>query len=284
MSPSTRRRKVPAAKLLAFAILAVTEANIAPSKLSLPLSGDALRRHRVTFTQSTATNFNLLNLRGGSDENNFNDPSSEYKQEAVASRDDGSSISNTDTAKKSGWFGKKKDAPSAEEPKEENTEGYVEFTMNSDGQTTSIDVQAPGLQNELNKTLNSLHELQNKVKEEEEFSKLISANGVANGGASSSGHMSAKFPIARDELPHFASMSVLMFLFIYVFTTGEFTWPGPFTLCGTCTLSLQIVFLMFNSKRYKRHSGSLQLRGRSHTFPQTLRSHALCYHVHHPLL
>ena len=31
--------------------------------------------------------------------------------------------------------------------------------------------------------------------------------------------ISQKFPISRSELPHFASMSVMMFLFIYVFTT-----------------------------------------------------------------
>ena len=31
--------------------------------------------------------------------------------------------------------------------------------------------------------------------------------------------ISQKFPISRSELPHFACMSVMMFLFIYVFTT-----------------------------------------------------------------
>jgi AAA family ATP:ADP antiporter len=38
-------------------------------------------------------------------------------------------------------------------------------------------------------------------------------------GAASTAHISTKFPIAPSELPHFMSMSVLMFLFIYVFTT-----------------------------------------------------------------
>lgn len=37
--------------------------------------------------------------------------------------------------------------------------------------------------------------------------------------AASSAHISTKFPIARSELPHFFSMSFMMFLFIYVFTT-----------------------------------------------------------------
>lgn len=32
-------------------------------------------------------------------------------------------------------------------------------------------------------------------------------------------HISSKFPISRSELPHFALMSIMMFLFIYVFTT-----------------------------------------------------------------
>ena len=39
------------------------------------------------------------------------------------------------------------------------------------------------------------------------------------GAPKGSDQMSARFPISRDELPHFASMSVMMFLFIYVFTT-----------------------------------------------------------------
>ena len=105
---------------------------------------------------------------------------------------------------------------------EESNGDYLEFTMNSDGKT-NIEVQAPSLQNELNKTLGNLNELQEKIKDQEASSAgLISANGVANGGAAASGHMSAKFPITREELPHFACMSVLMFLFIYVFTTGEF--------------------------------------------------------------
>jgi hypothetical protein len=248
MNPSKRRRKVPAATLLALALVAVTEAKIAPSKLSLSLSGDALTRHRVTFTQSRA-NFNLLNLRGGSDSNSpNNDQSFESEQMDASSPDSGSTVSSNVEAQKSGWFGKKKDnAPVIEEPKQEsNNEGYVEFTLNSKNGQTNIEVEAPALQNELNKTLNSLHELQNKVKEEEEFSKLISANGVANGGASSSGHMSAKFPIARDELPHFACMSVLMFLFIYVFTTGELKWTSLIILCVTLAEYLNGNLLRFN--------------------------------------
>lgn len=32
-------------------------------------------------------------------------------------------------------------------------------------------------------------------------------------------HLSTRFPISRAELPHFSAMSILMFLFIYVFTT-----------------------------------------------------------------
>ena len=39
------------------------------------------------------------------------------------------------------------------------------------------------------------------------------------GATSSSSHISSKFPVSKTELPHFAYMSFMMFLFIYVFTT-----------------------------------------------------------------
>jgi len=52
---------------------------------------------------------------------------------------------------------------------------------------------------------------------------------MSNGGSSTAAaekeqspgsvYLSSRFPISRDELPHFAAMSFLMFLFIYVFTT-----------------------------------------------------------------
>lgn len=171
----------------------------------MPLRNDDIRRVGRDGSSPNRLGLNVLNLRGGSDENEPTDK----KEEIASPADIGSD------AQKSGWFKKK------EEPQERN-DGYVEFTMNSDGKTANIQVQAPALQHELNKTLNDLNELQEKIKEEEaSAADLISANGVANGGAAASGHMSAKFPITREELPHFACMSVLMFLFIYVFTTGE---------------------------------------------------------------
>ena len=37
--------------------------------------------------------------------------------------------------------------------------------------------------------------------------------------SSSSSHISSRFPVSPSELPHFMSMSFMMFLFIYVFTT-----------------------------------------------------------------
>ena len=102
-----------------------------------------------------------------------------------------------------------------------NDEDYVEFTMNSDGRA-NMSVQSPSLQKELNATLNQLNEFQNQISKD-------GTTGVAKGGAASTsstaegGILSSKFPIRRDEVSHFSCMSILMFLFIYVFTTGEFS-------------------------------------------------------------
>jgi hypothetical protein len=226
MGAKLRSQCAPAAALLAFAIASFfVDASIRPGRFSVAPSTRhvGFGRHRGAFADNR---LNVLNFRGGSDENESKTPVSdaqEDKDEVAAASSESSAA--TVAPKTKGWFIKKKQESAIEEQKQENNQGYVEFTMNSDGQTTNIELQAPALQHELNKTLNNLNELQNKIKEQgqEEFSKLISANGVANGGASSTEpkHMSAKFPITREELPHFACMSVLMFLFIYVFTTGE---------------------------------------------------------------
>jgi hypothetical protein len=224
MGAKLRSQGAPVAALLAFAIASFfVDASIRPGRFSVAPSTRhvGLGCHRCTFADNR---LNVLNFRGGSDENESKTPVSDAQEDEVAAASSESSAA-TVAPKAKGWFSKKKQESAIDEQKQANNQGYVEFTMNSDGQTTNIELQAPALQHELNKTLNNLNELQNKIKEQgqEEFSKLISANGVANGGASSTEpkHMSAKFPITREELPHFACMSVLMFLFIYVFTTGE---------------------------------------------------------------
>jgi hypothetical protein len=48
-------------------------------------------------------------------------------------------------------------------------------------------------------------------------SQSAATTSAATGGGG--GHISSKFPISTSELPHFFSMSFMMFLFIYVFTT-----------------------------------------------------------------
>ena len=217
-SPCRRIPAAPAA-LLVFVILPFADASIRLRLSMTPISG--LSRHlsrKIGYCRSPSENtpdLSALNLRGGSEDNGSEgsvDPKDD-EVAALANTSDDITDGTAATPQTKGWFTKKKDI-ATDIPKEEN-EGYLEFTMNSSGETT---IQAPKLQNELNKTLSSLNELQNKVIQED-ITKQISANGVANGGAS--GHMSAKFPISREELPHFACMSVLMFLFIYVFTTGE---------------------------------------------------------------
>ena len=189
-------------------------------RLATPITRhDRVRRniHRGAFYGRNLSGFTALNLRGGADENESKPQLDEKPRDGVAAAP-ADKVASTDAETKR-WFHKTKSEAPAETSREPN-ENYVEFTMNSNGQTTNIEVQAPSIQNELNKTLTNLNELQNKIKEQE-HPNLVTANGVANGGASA-GHMSAKFPISREELPHFSCMSVLMFLFIYVFTTGEY--------------------------------------------------------------
>ena len=174
-----------------------------------------LHGHHMAFVHDSFAN-NAIKLRGGSDES---ESQADEKLDEVILDEVSSPTSNHDDTKQ-GWFTNKLETPTSEEPNKKTAdENYVGFTMNSNGETTNIELQAPALQNELNKTLNSLNELRSKIKDEDHA--LVTANGVANGGDASV-HISNKFPISREELPHFACMSVLMFLFIYVFTTGEF--------------------------------------------------------------
>ncbi|KAL7516451.1 hypothetical protein ACHAWX_001466 [Stephanocyclus meneghinianus] len=182
-----------------------------------------------------------LSSRGGESDDDATVPR-EPRSDDVTDALDGSSSNNNNinnnNSKRSVWssfLGKKQPPSSAAENDEETTPtGQVEFTLNSDGQTLTVEVDAPVLPNKINHH-DILHNLQDTDKnknnvpttadeQEKNASLSLLANGMlANGGsaapAAPSNHMSSKFPISRDELPHFASMSVLMFLFIYVFTT-----------------------------------------------------------------
>eukprot|EP00804_Cyclotella_cryptica_P003964 CCRYP_013905-RA/>CCRYP_013905-RA protein AED:0.06 eAED:0.06 QI:244/1/1/1/1/1/3/248/749 len=183
----------------------------------------------------------LVSFRGGDaddDRTGQEEPLNESLLEGdVNDSSDGSS--GNVPKKKSPWssFLTKKQPPSTRTDNvNDNTQsGHVEFTLNSDGQTINVEVDAPNLPEKIkNDILHSLQEPDGNYnnsnnnestaasdREKNTPFSLLSNGIVANGGsATPSNHvLSSKFPIARDELPHFASMSVLMFLFIYVFTT-----------------------------------------------------------------
>jgi ATP/ADP translocase len=91
-----------------------------------------------------------------------------------------------------------------------------------------VDIETPkAIQKEVKETLNQMEN--NKTQFNNKGGSVahqVSAGGGSATGTSlttktspGTGHISAKFPISKSELPHFFSMSFMMFLFIYVFTT-----------------------------------------------------------------
>jgi hypothetical protein len=158
-----------------------------------------------------------------------------------------------------GVFGKKKssttenstpqlneddDDESAATDDREKGAGSLEITMNTDGKNNiKVDIDAPqSIKEEMQGTLHHVMENINTQRNSNQritrgdntssgssIAHQVRAGGgnINNGATAQSaatadgggGHISSKFPIARSELPHFFSMSFMMFLFIYVFTT-----------------------------------------------------------------
>jgi AAA family ATP:ADP antiporter len=134
------------------------------------------------------------------------------------------------------------DASTAPDDKEKAA-GSFEITMNTspDGKSKiKFDIDAPrsiseNIQGTLNKVMKSVNPRHNSNGDDSNSSGSSIAHQVRAGGgninddanysptAATAGgggaHISSRFPIATSELPHFFSMSFMMFLFIYVFTT-----------------------------------------------------------------
>ena len=113
------------------------------------------------------------------------------------------------------------------------TTGSLEITMNAspDGRKVDVSIEtSPTLKDDLNQLVDPK---QQKSQQGSIMAKLLSGgatsvaspnttastNNSINKNKSGQSILSSKFPITSSELPHFLSMSFLMFLFIYVFTT-----------------------------------------------------------------
>lgn len=154
-----------------------------------------------------------------------------------------------------GLFGKKKKSNKSTDEKdddEENNNGSFEITMNTtpDGKSNvKVDIDTPrAIQQVAKETIDKMDNLAGSAVKQQMDENVAGttaattkdgnsgsvAHQVSAGGATtattntdvssptktkSTTHISSKFPIAPSELPHFMSMSFMMFLFIYVFTT-----------------------------------------------------------------
>ena len=289
--PRPRHRPCRMAKLLAAILLVSTF--LTSHAIRLPRASlSTPRRTRHRSAEKDDSQKLPLNIRGGADGDENEPPAGVEDVPSLPA----AAASNIGKDKKWSFFKQQPKETAATNHSSGKNEGYVEFTMNSD----SANIEISGLQKEINETLAKLGEMQTRVQDGTIKEKLGNEGGlasVANGGAANEmkkQHVSSKFPIARDELPHFISMSVLMFLFIYVFTTGEYPFDQTKNDCWLLELSLKRLFcsticlfrymnIKIRSTRHKRHSSSIQLRRRSHPIPKTLRSHAI-RHLIHPAL
>lgn len=176
----------------------------------------------------------LHQLRGGDEADG-----SESTEEDL----DASSLTDTDSTaskdkKNPGWagvFGKKKttNGAAAEEESEESEDGTFEITI-KDGKSNvevNADIMPQAVRDMVKETVEHMDiegaTAASAQTQQEEAPVRSVAHQVSAGGATETAtpppatakHISSKFPIMPSELPHFLSMSFMMFLIIYVFTT-----------------------------------------------------------------
>ena len=196
----------------------------------------------------------LHQLRGGSsqDSNSDADAASESAAEeqidpSLVDISNNNNIKDGEEKKSSGWglFSKTKTNSKSEngeqtseaekeEEEEDEDSGSFEITMNTSPDGTNnvkVDIETPKAVQEM--AQGALDKMEETVTGQKQPGATTSvAHQVSAGGATSSteasttstkaastAHISSKFPISPSELPHFACMSFMMFLFIYVFTT-----------------------------------------------------------------
>ena len=143
----------------------------------------------------------------------------------------GSSEDNNGRSTDGGWgglFGKKETSSATDtDTSADNNSGFFEITMNSSpegNRNVKVDIETPqSVKNEINATLtkleNTINQQQQQLQQQEKSMATLLTNGGGPTTTTQQPHLSNKFPISKAELPHFLSMSILMFLFIYVFTT-----------------------------------------------------------------
>ena len=190
-------------------------------------------RRRVSCDISTTA---LQQLRGGSSPSDDNDNTDVTNNEEI----DTTLVNDPIDKKESSSWGslfssKKKSTSTSTDENEEDNEGSFEITMNTNNDGTSnvkVDIETPkSTQDMAPKLMKDVINSANKsLGEKGSVSQTQSVSGGDNkvqigttigksSNKSKSNHISTKFPISKTELPHFTSMSILMFLFIYVFTT-----------------------------------------------------------------
>ena len=187
-----------------------------------------------------------LHLRGGDSADDGNDVPEEIDASLIDSTAAASGATDK-TERTGGWgglFGKKKssdtyasaktadDKLSGDTPDNKNdNDGSFEITMNTSPggkSNVKVDIETPRAIKEMAKE--TLDEVENELATQKRpwAAQLISAGGASAttkstnkeaAGSSTTSHISSKFPISKSELPGFLSMSFMMFLFIYVFTT-----------------------------------------------------------------
>jgi len=186
-------------------------------------------RRRASYDISTTI---LQQLRGGSSpsDDNGNDNTDVSNNEEIDTTLVNDPIDNKKESSNS-WgslfSSKKKSTSTSTDEDEEDNEGSFEITMNTnnDGKSNvKVDIETPkSIQDMAPKLMKDVINSANKSLGDKGSVSHTKDNkvqiGATIGNKSKSNHISTKFPISKTELPHFTSMSILMFLFIYVFTT-----------------------------------------------------------------
>ena len=140
-------------------------------------------------------------LRGGGESDDAEEQPITSTTSASAESDD-----NDGTSAKSPSWGFFSKAKSSQGDEGDGNDGSVEITMNSKGQgNVKLDIEP-------------INQMARQFQQGNQAAKLQPTK-LPSTKTDARTPISQKFPISRSELPHFACMSVMMFLFIYVFTT-----------------------------------------------------------------
>mmetsp|Transcript_28566 Transcript_28566/g.60909 ORF Transcript_28566/g.60909 Transcript_28566/m.60909 type:complete len:768 (+) Transcript_28566:105-2408(+) len=212
-----------------------------------PLTSKQSRGNNAFLNSEISSALSSLHqLRGGSSEGSGDDGDKTKEELDATSLVDNTASSNSSSDNKkenSGWglFGKKNSNKSDDKSDSEdassdsNENGSFEITMNHSN--VKVDIETPEAFQQMAKE--TMDQMEEKLTSTAAAAPL-QVNGGGEGATTANSksnvsstkesqssetavaaqqHISSRFPISREELPHFSAMSILMFLFIYVFTT-----------------------------------------------------------------